>query len=47
MPRVGKKKFPYTSAGKTAATQYKKTIAGGKPTAKITKAKRNKKLRAT
>ena len=47
MPRVGKKKFPYTPAGKAAATQYKKTIAGGKPATKITKAAKTKKLRAT
>ena len=26
MPKVGKKKFPYTPAGKTAAANYKKSL---------------------
>ena len=30
MPKVGKKKFPYTSAGKKAAAAAKKTMAGKK-----------------
>ena len=28
MPKVGKKKFPYTPAGKKAAAAAKKTMAG-------------------
>jgi len=26
MPKVGRKQFPYTPAGKTAAARYKKTL---------------------
>ena len=40
MPKVGKKKFPYTPAGKTAASRYKKTIVAA---AKKARAKASKK----
>ena len=30
MPKVGKKKFPYTKAGKKAAKKYAKKVGKGK-----------------